>query len=233
MMTGEMKEVILKMIRKRGFDIVRLRNAFHEQKQIVGKENPTIFDVGANEGQTAQKYLKLFKQPRIYSFEPTRETFERLDSNFKNRVHAINKALGSKIGNKMLFMRNKSVYNSFLMPMDVDDAEEIGEDMAVIDTVDNFCSKNNIKQIDVLKIDVEGYELEVLKGAARMLSKGRIKVIYSECYLNPSYEGAITFFDIYRFIQRYGFVLYNIYNLVYNTKTKQIRFCDAIFVKRK
>ena len=58
-------------------------------------------------------------------------------------------------------------------------------------TVDEFCRKRQIESIDILKIDTQGTELEILKGAAGMLSGGRIRVIYNEMILAPTYKGQL------------------------------------------
>ena len=49
-----------------------------------------------------------------------------------------------------------------------------------VDTIDDFCSANRIPKIDILKIDTEGFDLNVLKGAKQMLSRGQIAFIYTE-----------------------------------------------------
>ena len=49
-----------------------------------------------------------------------------------------------------------------------------------VDTIDDFCSANKIPKIDILKIDTEGFDLNVLKGAQQMLSRGQIAFIYTE-----------------------------------------------------
>ena len=73
-----------------------------------------------------------------------------------------------------------------------------------IDTIDSFVSTNAIGEIDLLKLDVEGYELQVLKGAEQTLSHGRIRYIYTECVL-PADNTHTSFFDLHQCLQRHGF----------------------------
>lgn len=80
-----------------------------------------------------------------------------------------------------------------------------------------------------LKIDTQGFEMEVLKGAEQSLDK--ITGVQLEMSLNPSYEQVIIFDEIYDFMKKKGFKLYSIENGFYNPKTGQLNEIEGIFFR--
>jgi FkbM family methyltransferase len=147
-----------------------------------------LFDVGANVGQTTLYALKRFRNCRIVAFEPHPETFLLLKERVKEhpRVDLINVALGSEIGDKTMFEYGGFDGASSLNSL-VDDAQgavrlgmKAKTTMVHCTTLDKFCTEQRIKKIDVLKIDTEGFDYEVLKGASSMLTRKAIKFIYFE-----------------------------------------------------
>ena len=113
----------------------------------------TIFDIGANVGQTVFKLQPYFPKATIYCFEPSHKTFNKLLNNTKNNTKNFNIALGEQPGEtKMLDIQEKSPTNSLLTPLDKQE-ETNGELITVtIDTIDNFVQEHNITKIDFLKI---------------------------------------------------------------------------------
>ena len=79
-----------------------------------------------------------------------------------------------------------------------------------MDTLDDYCGREDIGQIDLVKIDVEGHELSVLKGSTRMLSQGRIKRIQFE-YGGTFIDARILLKDMFEFLTPYNLLLYKIY----------------------
>jgi FkbM family methyltransferase len=149
-------------------------------------EGNIVFDVGANLGKYAMELVKIFSKDndRIYSFEPSKETYKALlktiDGN--QRIIPCNFGIGDTATTQQLYTDNDgsglaSVYKRKLEHYNIDMSkhEEI-----TIDTLDNFCTKNNITKIDFLKLDIEGNELNALTGAKRMLKERKIQFIQFE-----------------------------------------------------
>jgi Methyltransferase FkbM domain len=85
-------------------------------------------------------------------------------------------------------------------------ASSTGSVEVTIDTLDSFCDSRGIDLIDLLKNDVEGFELPVLQGAKRHLSSGTIRYIYVECVFAPNTEMPHTsFFGLRQFLPQRGF----------------------------
>ena len=181
------------------------------------------------------KYLNLFPNARIHSFEPFPDSYEIFINLHKENlnVHLNKYALSSDIGKAILNV-NKSVdTNSLLESKKIganSDKSCVSVDQIEIETntIDNYCIQNNITEIDILKIDVQGSEIEVLKGALDMLKKGSIKLIYTETYFEQQYVNQPLFHDISQLLYKHNFVLQDIYDPYFSKNN--ILWCDSIFV---
>lgn len=134
--------------------------------QCVDELNPKIiFDCGANVGFYSLFANDLFPSAKIISFEPIPHVYKLLEKNTSDRknINTVNAGLSdAKQTVQMRFDKNNSVISKIT---------ESGNLTINTDTIDNYCNKNHIDRIDVLKIDTEGHEVEVLSGAAQTLSK--------------------------------------------------------------
>ena len=220
---------------------VDFSNAFEMQKYLTKKTNEdvVIFDIGAFNGNTALLYMKLFPLSKIYSFEPFPESFSELVKNtstYKDII-PINKGVGEQEGvsnfNSNSFSPTNSILNTHPSGSKVwgngllDTSETIEVELT---TIDSFVNTHGIKNIDILKIDVQGAEYKVIKGAKETLKKGIIKIIYTEIITLPTYEGQLDFDEMISLMKSFGFKLYNFYNLSLTTEG-ELRQVDAIFIK--
>ncbi len=156
------------------------------QRKLQGQHGGiTVFDVGANIGEYTEACVTEMKDDlkAVYAFEPARETFERLQANLSdNRVHLRQIGLGEEAATLTLH-RNPtyhgmaSVYNRRLDHLGI----AAGETESIeVQTLAEMCEQEGIERIDLLKMDVEGHELNVLKGAGSMLQEGSIRFIQFE-----------------------------------------------------
>ena len=97
-------------------------------------------------------------------------------------------------------------------------------------SIDSFCLTNGIEQIDVLKMDIQGGELDALKGAKQMLANGKVGLIYSETYFLEQYVNQPLFHEIATFLHQYGYYLQDVYNPIYGNGN--IAWADVIFRKK-
>ncbi len=157
------------------------------KKDALRKDKYIVFDVGANVGDYSRLIAENIINAHIFSFEPHPKTFEILKINTKDlqNIYIFNCALSSKKGKLELYdykSNDSSPHSSFNKDIfkSIHKAKDINTYKVDVCTIDNFCSENNIEIIDFLKIDVEGYELDVLKGAKMMLDNCKIRCIQFE-----------------------------------------------------
>jgi len=217
--------------------VVKRNKPFEVQKQLFsGADDLVIFDVGAYVGEVVATYKKLFPQSTIYCFEPFPDSFQKVNRLCRDasiKAHQI--ALSNKEGKATFNINVDLSCNSLLPPTESDfkcySAKSIkdGEIQVETNTLDNFCAGTKISYIDILKLDVEGTEVKVLEGASKMLSKQAIKLIYSEVMFIPHYDGGCMFHELDAFLNRYGYTLFNLYNLK-SARNGQLRWGNAIFL---
>lgn len=168
-------------------------------RYALSKEpTPIIFDVGAQGGDYIKELLKLTEiTAKIYAFEPCLEDYDVLKKIFGNNVAVVRSALGDTEGETTLYHPNNVNGLSTLHKPFVGfiDSEKVK-----IQTIDNFCKLNDIKNITLLKLDVEGNELACLKGAKQMLPN--IKYIQFE-FSASSRDSRTYFRDIFNFLPDY------------------------------
>jgi FkbM family methyltransferase len=216
--------------------------AFPDQKMLVGqKDEVVIFDVGAHHGQTALKYNSLFKNCQIYAFEPFIDSFNILKDKVSiyENVKAFNLALSKDIGQVPFNLNSSSGTNSILptsaeaaITWDKNKLETAETILVNSTTLDDFITKKNISQIDILKLDTQGSEYLVIEGAKECIKKGKIKLIYMEIILMPTYVGQKHFDEILFLLRTNNFKLFDIYNNNYSANG-ELRQIDAIFIYQK
>lgn len=158
-------------------------NDIHKIK--IDIENPIIFDTGANKGQSIRRFKKIFPKSIIHAFEPIKEEFLKLEDEFKNdkNIFLNNFALGDSIDQKKFNIMVNTGHSSFyklnpdsewlkIRSKEFNSNEKKYEKKIVdvkIDTINNYCKKNNISFVHILKLDTQGYEEKILEGASKIL----------------------------------------------------------------
>lgn len=195
-----------------------------------------IFDVGSNRGLTTQEYLDNFPNATIHAFEPFEEVYtdylRKFSSNKKVIFNPL--ALSDKIGISILNINNSVDTNSLLKSKFIGASSDkscvtMSSTQVHTTTIDEYVMKHRINKIDILKIDVQGNELNVLKGAKIALAENRISMIYLETYFKAQYEDQPLFNDIFSFLYSKGYELQDIYDPYYNKNS--ILWCDSLFIK--
>lgn len=194
-----------------------------------------FFDVGANDGGTARLASSYFPRAHVFAFEPHPETFANLVRRMggQPRFAAYNMALGSEIGEATLFEYGSSTINSLVpnAPYAVR-FSEVAKNLSVqCTTVDAFCTENNIDTVDVLKVDTEGFDIQVLKGAANLMNTRAIRFIYFEfneiSIRGGVFGGALT--PMAELIAPYGYRFVATYNDYIVTEGEMFGVSNALF----
>lgn len=174
-----------------------------------------IIDVGGADGTTPKIFSKAFPDKIIYVFEPINENctaIRKLIKEYPN-IKLIAKAAGSSEGKTTINKANR-ITSSSIFELNADKessvfAEQLkneGKENIEITTIDNVIPQGNTA---LLKIDVQGFELEVLTGAAGVLMN--TKVIVLEMNNHEGYKGAPKYYEIDEYLRKNNFTLYDIF----------------------
>lgn len=211
----------------------------NDVRQILG--NPpakTIIDVGGHEGQTATRYAEGFPDATIYSLEPFSESFAKLQANTRqfSNVKPFNLAMGNAEETRQLNVNQFSATNSLLAAVpEVKDLhtrqlmQSVRQVTIRVQKLDSFCQQAGIEFIDLLKMDVQGFEMEVLGGGESLLRRKRVALIYSEVTFESLYVEQTTFAELHARLTEQGFELVDLYGQT-RSPSKSIRWCDMLFV---
>lgn len=168
-----------------------------------------VLDVGANHGQFAENLRRIGYWGRICSFEPISHEFERMARHFSHdrNWRGFPIALGNKNGEQILHVPTASTaMSSFLKPKDA--SWQLAEISVPIRKLDDIFEEtiSGIQQPNVmLKIDTQGYDLEVVKGGANCIA--RVTCLQSEVAITPIYDGAPTYLHVLAEYEKLGFQL--------------------------
>jgi FkbM family methyltransferase len=224
-----------------GYDIRKTEQfCWSDQQALLARVSaPLVMDVGANGGVVTAIYRDMFPLAQIHSFEPMPPTWELLRDRFKadRRIAVHNAAVCAESG-PQTFTVNAASDTSSLLSADVDAIPDSYRKSMSSSTsitvpgvaIDSFCVESGIAHIDLLKMDIQGGELHALHGAATMLKKQAVSVIYSEAYYLPFYKAQPLFGDISAYLSSHGYRLHGIYNPTFSGQTGRLQWSDCIFV---
>jgi len=167
------------------------------QKILVSDHKPIIFDVGANIGIHTIKWLKQNPKAISYAFEPSSETRAMLERNIARnhlteRVKILKQAVSDREGVADFFECEDNAFSSL---KDTQRKQAIRSISVPVTTIDQFVETNHITKISLLKIDVEGFETEVIAGALETLKHLKPDLfveIYGGSNSNPDPEATIS-----------------------------------------
>lgn len=238
----KIKEMIKTIINRLGYDLVPFTYQTHaipRQKKIMeSNQIDLVLDVGANIGNYGHKLFEMMDfNGKVISFEPMKKEFNILNDRCSSYPNwsAENIALGDFNGNSSINISENSVSSSLLdiLPDHTSSAPASKfiekEDIRVV-TLDQFFTVQNIKSSSIfLKLDVQGFEMEVLKGAQANFDK--IKMLHVELSLDELYKNGALFDDIYTYLRSVGFKLVGVEPGFSRVDTGELLQMDGLFVR--
>lgn len=192
----------------------------------------TLFDVGANTGQTVRHLLKYAPDAEIYSFEPTDNTFARLSATYGHRrnVHLHKMALGSKVETLALQVRADSELNTLVAADTVEATSDRVQTTEVL-TVDEMVARNGISHLDLLKLDVQGWEMEVMRGADKLIADHNLIFVFAEMTFRSDQKEMQQFTELHDYLDARGFTLSGLYEpLRYGPRKEFILFANVLYL---
>lgn len=230
-----MKILIKKLLNLTGYGLVGKKSIVKHNnfnaiikfliKELYKIKNPIIFDVGANVGQSIERFSSVFKSEefKIYSFEPIPKLFQILKNKYdlNKNIKLFQLALDDKIIKSKFFSykydrisslikidENNKFYKSRQIAQKNKDFSNFKTEIEVqTSTIDYMADEYNIDKIDVLKIDTQGNEDRVLEGSKKLLNLNKINLIELELILGFGYTKQMSFFDIEKVLSPCGYRL--------------------------
>ena len=200
----------------------------------------TILDIGANVGQAAINFCTLFPKATVHSFEPIPDCFTQLTkvATAFPRLSIYNFALGDETGQIDFHQNAYSPASSILTMSDehtksypkTTDSTTISVPIRRLDDVAAELNLSDHSRI-LVKIDVQGYEKNVIAGGTTVIKQARIVVV--ETSIVSLYEGDSSFRDLYQLLSTYGFDYHGSLEQLIDPKTGAVLQQDAIFVKNQ
>ena len=195
----------------------------------------TIVYVGANTGAAALDLDAAFPGREFYLLEPVHPTFQALMANTQARanMHCLNIAAGQKDAWSTMFVDSCSPASS-LLPYDPIALEEfpfLGKQVTMkvrVRALDAILHDCKVGSVDMLLMDVQGYENRVLAGAKRTL--GQCKAVMTELSFQALYVGSATFDGIHRTLTREGFELSYLLNPISGASHRILQI-DGVYVR--
>jgi len=221
-------------------------------KSLLPIDDPVIFDVGANIGQTLKQFKDVWPESEIHCFEPIKEFYTELLENSKkyDDVSCHNHGFADRD------MDNATFYYHEVQPMlsgiyklnpNSKDSVAINEpDLAGLEEGDFLKNSNQeikvklhkldtftrywaIDNIDILKLDTQGSEAKILKGAKETLEK--TSIVLTELNFYDLYTRNLSFYDIEQYLKPAGFKLYDISYISKNPINGRTDWVDVIYKK--
>ena len=197
-----------------------LRNktlAASEHAAVLRLPLSTIVDVGANKGQFSLA-MRSQSNASIYAFEPLSKAAEICRKNFANDNNFVlfEAAIGDSLGSQMIHV-SASDDSSSLLSIGTAQTDnfpgtyEVGQEMVTVGPLSHFITHEKLDKRCLLKLDVQGFELQALKGCSDYFDK--FHYVYCECSFVELYEGQALISEVVSYLKQHFFDLTGVYNL--------------------
>lgn len=242
-----MRKLIRSVLQKWGYDIIKYKQPYkrgrlidadlqEEFKWLKSIDFGAIVDIGANEGQFADRMRCLFPEARIFAFEPIPLVFEKLQENFQGdeNFRAYNLGLGSEIGSMEIQVNEYSPSSSFLSLNSThiqhfEEAVKTSPTLVQIDTLDSVMAHVDLSGRVLIKLDVQGFEDKVIAGGKDTISKAHM--IICELSFVELYKNQPLFEDIYESLRKLGFKYAGSIEQLRSPETNRILQADGVFIR--
>jgi FkbM family methyltransferase len=214
-----------------GIDLVR------DLRIVLGTSTPVCLDVGANRGQTIELLQRTFARPTIHAFEPSAAMLGLLRARGDgDQVHLHGFALGRRKERREFIHYSQPELSSFL-PLAADaqnpfrDVAVAGREPVEVRTVDDFVAERAMARVDLLKIDTQGFDADVIDGAAASLRDGIVGAVLIELNYIRLYRDQCDPAAVARQLREGGLHLVDYYEKVRHGHT--LAWCTALFARRQ
>ena len=195
--------------------------------------NPThVADVGAYEGNWTKDFLEVFPNALVLMIEAQKSKLNILNEVQKNNAgvkYSIN-LLSSENNKEVEFLENETASHINMNSFKNNDTAVITKNIVRTKTLDSVLEENSFEYPAFLKLDVQGHELEVLKGGLKTLNA--VQICLLEVSLLNLGDNAPLFFEIQQFMDVQGFQMYDICQFMRRPYDKALFQMDVLFIKK-
>lgn len=203
-------------------------------------------------GNFSMNIAKSTPSVKFVGFEPNKELYTHWINQYHNQkssqIHLENLALGRLKETKNYFTSRDFPATNSLLPRPKENPKGLPyypvgatlEKTSKVQTIslDEYCSDNNVDKIFLLKLDLQGGELDALTGAQKLLKNNSIAAILAEAMFIRKYENQPLLKDLWSYVERFGFRLHSLYDVQSGDyknssslfRKNQLNQCDALFV---
>jgi FkbM family methyltransferase len=219
--------------------ISEIKDPFNDMRLLTaGIKIQTVIDGGAYHGDVARVLADVFPHSVIHAFEPASSASEKLRAHCASvdRIKPWKVALSSSEGRKQFYINVQDSTNSLLPVAEYGEryqswqTKNLATEVVEVTTLDAWSKREQTGSIDVIKLDLQGHELEALRGAEGALSSS-VRLIYTEVEFVRIYKDNCLMFEVEAYLSRFGFQLFQLYNLT-SGEDGQLVCGDAIFLQR-
>lgn len=197
----------------------------------------TIVDAGVHLGHSSREYLDAFPHCRVFGFEPEEKNFAAATAMlapYGSRMTLLKNALSERDATDLLQVNTHDGTHSLLEIGDgrywEGPAETVRRQQVDTVSLDTFSAARRLETVDILKMDIQGGELQALKGAAGLLGRGAISVIALEVLFKPLYKAQPLFWEVADHLRSFGYGLHGLFECHYHARNPNVlSWADAIF----
>ncbi|MCH8555205.1 MAG: FkbM family methyltransferase [Schleiferiaceae bacterium] len=186
-------------------------------------------DVGANVGQTTEVLLSTFPGTAVVAIEPDTDSFEKLKTAYQSddRVTCLQAFIGAQKGSTTYYRNAHSDMNSGLKSGKEAWGKVVDEVTIDVHTLDALAVEQKLQHINFLKVDTQGYDFEVLKGATGLLKRQAIDLVAIEHIFSDMYEKLPQLDEVLLYMRQHNYQMISIYTPVY--QNNRVGWTDILF----
>ena len=246
-----LKKIILFFIRKIGFDIIYYQkqenkvflHAINFLKKANYKKSGIFFDIGAAKGLFTKTIIESFPRvKKIFMIEPHSKMFLKLKKKYNNKIFKIYNNVAFNKKEKKLFYEYNNNEISSIYKIRNEHEFYYGVNNPLLDNIskvktvklDDIVNRFNIQMIDLIKIDVQGSEMQVLEGLKKTLRVKKIYMLLVEVSCSTAndgiYENNSDISEIISFMNSYKYKIKSVIDISLN-KDKSLKQLELIFIQ--
>lgn len=236
-----MKQVIKKIFNYFGFELVKLSSEGVGSMAILlkslkerGLSCTSIFDVGANEGNWSKMAKHYFSNADYVLIEPLEEMASALEElcTKNENFNFIKAAAGNHDGESVITIWDDMVGSSLLPKQNAEFLETGKQRVIPIRSIDSLIDEHQLKIPELVKLDIQGYELEALKGATSVFGKTEVFILEVSMFKHHDAPESPEFHDVVDFMNSKGYVVYDFPGFLRRPYDGALGQCDICFVKK-